>query len=194
MGFASSSRPQAKLRMVVDVRFPTSQIVPTQWPMPYVEDVQSKLRNASCFALLDAFKGYWQFPTTPRCSELYSFWTPFGVFTPRRIIMGAANAVKAFQSGMEKVLDIHNHQDALLWVDDILGNACDPEVLVRKVLRRIFERLRIAKVKLSVKKCSLFQLRVVWCGREISQRGITFDPAYVQGLREMSEPSSVADL
>ena len=180
-------------RMVVDVKFANDQVIKTHWPMPHMELVLKKLKKAKCFALLDAFKGYWLFPVTRRCAELYSIKTPFGVFTPTRIIQGAADAVKYFQAGMEEALDMNRHDDCLLWVDDILAHATDCESHLMS-LRRIFDCCKQRRIKLSATKCDLYMTKVTWCGREISERGVSFDPEYVRGLQEMPEPNTVADV
>ena len=186
-------KPKGGYRMVVDLKFPNSQIIPTHWPMPYVDMVMQKLAGSTCYALLDAFKGYWQFPVTTLCGEVYSFSTPYGTFTPTRVIQGAADSVKYFQSGMEDALDIHNHNDVILWVDDLLSHAKGPaELLV--ALKRIFSCCRDRKIKLSAQKCSFFLKEVVWCGRTISPKGIAFSNQYIQGLTSMSPPETVADL
>ena len=44
-------KPKGGYRMVVDLKFPNSQIIPTHWPMPYVDMVMQKLAGSTCYAL-----------------------------------------------------------------------------------------------------------------------------------------------
>ena len=49
-------------------------------------------------------------------------------------------------------------------------------------------------MKLSASKCQLFTKEATWCGRHISEKGISFDPSYMQGLQDIQTPKTVADL
>ncbi len=182
-----------EFRLCVDVKRPNSLVTATHWPMPHIDVVLRKLNKSTVFAKLDAFKGYWLFPVTEECGELYSIKTPFGVFTPRRIVQGSQEAVRYFQAGMEEALEIHSRDDLLLWVDDILSHADVPEKLLES-LAYVFRCCRHRKIVLSAKKCELFLREVTWCGRTISSGGIGFDPAYVQGILELDLPKTVGDL
>ena len=180
-------------RLCVDVKRANSIVMSTHWPMPHIDTVLRQIGHSKYFASLDAFKGYWLFPCTDLCAELYSIKTPFGVYTPTRIIQGAQEAVRYFQAGMEEALDIGSREDILLWVDDILSHAKSlPELLAS--LEYIFKCCRERKIRLSAKKCNLYMTEVTWCGRTISERGVGFDPEYIQGIKDLELPKSVGDL
>ena len=49
-------------------------------------------------------------------------------------------------------------------------------------------------MKLHAKKCHFFLKKVVWCGRQISVDGITFDPRNLSGLLYMQPPTNGAEL
>jgi hypothetical protein len=134
-------KPSGGFRLCVDVKKPNSLVMTTHWPMPMLDTLLQKLGKSTCYAKLDAFKGYWLFPATPRCGELYSIRTPFGIYTPTRIIQGAQESVKYFQAGMEEALDIGQRDDILLWVDDILAHAATPRGLLES-LEHIFRCCR----------------------------------------------------
>jgi transposase InsO family protein len=182
-----------EFRLCVDVKKPNDMVMQTHWPMPHIDIILKKLARSSVFAKLDAFKGYWLFPVTPECGELYSIKTPFGVFTPRRIIQGAQEAVKYFQAGMEEALEIEQRDDILLWVDDILSHGSTPRELIES-LAHIFRCCRNRRIRLSAKKCDLYLRRVTWCGRTISSDGVGFDPEYIQGVLNLDVPKTVGDL
>lgn len=180
-------------RLCVDVKRPNSLVEATHWPMPHMDVLLRKLSLSSVYAKLDAFKGYWMFPVTEQCGELYSIKTPFGVFTPRRIVQGAQEAVRYFQAGMEEALSIKDRDDLLLWVDDILAHAATPQGLLQS-LEHTFKSCRDRKICLSARKCDLFLKQVTWCGRTISSEGVGFDPSYIQGVFDLELPQTVGDL
>lgn len=186
-------KPGGGYRLCVDVKKANSQIIEGQWPMPLMENILQRLAGSSAFAKLDAFKGYWTFPVTPKCGNLYSIRTPFGVFTPRRIVQGAADSVKYFQSGMEDALHIHDRDDLILWVDDILAYGRDVSSLI-DTLEYVFQCCVERNILLSAHKCELYLEDVSWCGRLINAQGIQFDPAYLQGIESIDFPKTVGDL
>ena len=180
-------------RLCVDVKKANTLVNTTHWPMPQLDVVLRKLGKSKVYAKLDAFKGYWMFPVTPKCGQLYSIKTPFGVFTPTRIVQGAQESVKYFQAGMEEALNIQDRNDILLWVDDILAHTETAEQLLES-LKHIFQCCRERKICLSAKKCDLFLEDVTWCGRTISEKGVGYSNEYIQGILDLEMPKTVGDL
>src|SRR5690349_6052428 len=123
--------------------------------MPNIDIVINYLRFSRIFILLDAFKGYWQFPLHPDSWEVCSFQTHEAVFTPRRIIQGLADAVFVFQAGMQEILGDLLYSCAPLWVDDILGYAQDIDQWLT-VLNKLLDHLHRHGFKLNPDRCHLF--------------------------------------
>lgn len=69
------------LRMTVDLRGINQDTEPVSWPMPSNDVILGRLSEASYFATLDAYKGYWQFPLAEESQEYFSFMTDEGVYT-----------------------------------------------------------------------------------------------------------------
>ncbi len=180
-------------RLTVDVKDVNAQIDRSIWPMPHLDIILGYLRNAQIFILLDAFKGYWQFPLHADSQEACSFMTHEAVFTPRRIIQGICDAVFAFQSGMQEVLDDLLYKCALLWIDDILGYVSSFSDYF-DVLEKLFKHLSKFNVKCNPDRCDLFLHTVQWCGRVISSEGVTFDPNFIAAVKNMSIPNNAAEL
>jgi hypothetical protein len=96
-------KPHTKdeFRMTVDLRPVNSQTEQIVWPMPMLEVVVDHLRGATCFFLLDFFKGYWQFALHPECQEMFSFLTDMGVYTSTRVMQGGSDSVAYCQSTVQ---------------------------------------------------------------------------------------------
>ena len=180
-------------RMVVNTKKVNAMLESIVWPMPFFEVILQHLAGATCFASLDAFKGYWQFPMDEKAQEMYSFICHLGVFTPRRVIQGASNSVQIFQAGMEEILGDLLYQQVLVWIDDLLAYGATDENLL-SALDSIFKRLHARGVKLNPKKCTLYQKSVNWCGRIIAADGIKFDTKLTESLVQMPIPKTAADL
>ena len=82
---------------------------------------------------------------------------------------------------MEQVLASLPLSTALVYFDDILvpGQSFSHELTN---LQKVFERLRIAKLKLSPKKCHLFRREVKYLGHVVSKNGISPDPDKVNAV------------
>ena len=78
-------------------------------------------------------------------------------------------------------------------VDDILVSGRTFEEHLAN-LRMVFERLHIAKLKLSPGKCDLFQLRVGYLGHILSESGISTDPGKIEAVSMWPPPSNLSEL
>ena len=180
-------------RMLVEVKFPNSQAGCTlahaiSWWHPTTNDRIFLL----LYAILNEFKCYWQLPVTSICGEVYSFIKPFGTSTTKKVIQGASNSGKHFQSEMEEALELHKYDEIILWLDDILSHANGPTEILQ-ILAKLFQGWRVNGAKLSARKWCLFQTSIKWCGRNISSGGIAYHPDYIQGIMNMPKPEIVAD-
>ncbi len=106
---------------------------------------------------------------------------------------GLCNAPATFERLMDRVLARLPPTVAMVYIDDILvpGRIVQQQI---DNLKQVFQRLREAKLKLSPKKCSLFQKEVRFLGHVISRQGITTDPGKVMTVQSWPQPTSVKEL
>eukprot|EP00171_Calliarthron_tuberculosum_P011216 IDg11216t1 len=90
-------------RFTVDLRPVNAQTKRNVWPFPNAEVMLTRLTGSNIFFNLDFLHGYWQFPLESESQNCQSFHTPFGVYTPNRVLHGATNSVAYFQSSMESI-------------------------------------------------------------------------------------------
>lgn len=96
---------------------------------------------------------------------------------------GLCNAPATFERLMDKVLAGLPPETALVYTDDILVSG---QTIQKQLdnLEQVFQHLRNARLKLSPKKCHLFQKQVKYLGHIISQNGITIDPEKLKTVWE----------
>ncbi|KAH7467435.1 Transposon Ty3-G Gag-Pol polyprotein [Phytophthora ramorum] len=85
------------------------------------------------------------------------------------------------------------YKHLLVWIDDLLLYADDIDTYLGK-LDELFSLLNDFGLKLSVKKSSLYQQEVKWCGKIIDANGVRHDPARIDSLRAMPYPSTAGEL
>jgi hypothetical protein len=145
------------------------------------------------FGLFDLLKGFWQLPLAKECQEYLSYMTDAKVYTPTRVPQGCSDAAIHFQRTMAKCFEELLYKHLLVWVDDLLLYASSIDEYLEK-LQRFFFLMNEFGLKLSVKKSSLYQSSVKWCGKLIDGDGVRHDPGRIKALREMPCPSTAGDL
>ena len=125
--------------------------------------------------------------------ELYTFQTPDGLYQPTRVPMGCVDAVAYAQSTMHEVHGDLMPRHVTAWIDDVVGYAAD-EAEMLPVLEQAFARYAQYGMKLNPSKGEYFTKEVTWCGRVISASGITHDPERIQGLVDLTAPTTAGDL
>ncbi|OWY99498.1 LOW QUALITY PROTEIN: Retroelement [Phytophthora megakarya] len=183
--WASSPRivPKAfptDFRMCIDSRAVNALTIPMQWPMPQLDVVITHVAGAKVFFICAWFRGYWQLPFHPDSRECFTFITHRGMYTPTRVPMGAKDAVAYCQSVVEQIFGDLLYNGVLVWLDDILGYAESEEELM-ELLEEVLQRCEKFGLKLHPGKCKFFLKEVTWCGKVISENGVTHSPERVQG-------------
>ena len=103
------------------------------------------------------------------------------------------NAGATFQRLMDVVLSGLSLQICLAYLDDVVVFSKDlDEHLVR--LQQVFERLRIAGLKLKPSKCNILQRQVTFLGHVITADGISTDPQKIQAVVEWPTPTCVREV
>jgi hypothetical protein len=107
---------------MVDLRVPNAQKVPTVWPMPHLADSLTHFEGSRYYGKFDFCQGYWQLGLHPDSQECQSIGTPFGAFTPTRVLHGTTNATMHMQAIIESIIqDFKPHAEA--WLDDVATHA-----------------------------------------------------------------------
>jgi len=143
--------------------------------LPRIDDTIETLSGAKLFSTLDLKSGYWQVPLDDTAKEKTAFSTGSGLWQFKVMPFGLCNAPATFERLMEQVLIGLPMSVALVYLDDIIvpGHSFCQQIAN---LRQVFEQLRKAKLKLSPRKCVLFQREVKYLGHVVNKEGISPDP------------------
>lgn len=157
-------------RFTADLCPVNAQTKKVVWPIPNPEAMFGKVIRAKVWFKLDFLHGYLQFPLEEGSRECQSFHTPFGAYTPYRVMNGATNSVAYFQSSMDEIFD---DLDLPIYLDDILGYSKDIDRLFWKFYS-VFARCKRKGLKLNPIKCKLIMDEVQFCGRIINEESVNF--------------------
>lgn len=186
-----------KLRICLDPKDLNRAIRREHYPLPTIEDVATRLKNAKVFSVLDAKNGFWQVELDEESRALTTFNTPFGRFQWKRMPFGICSAPEVWQRKM------HEFAEGLTGIeviaDDFLvcgfGDTHDrADEDHDRNLMKLLEKARKENLKLNPKKLKLKMEEVPFIGHILTREGVKIDPSKVEAITKMPVPQDVKDL
>ncbi|MET0104994.1 MAG: RNase H-like domain-containing protein [Sedimenticola sp.] len=176
-----------KLRICLDPKALNEAIRRPHYPMFTLEDVTSKLTNATCFSLLDITHAYWSVRLDEESSYLTTFGTPFGRYRYLRLPFGISSSADLFQRKVNEVFEGLPGVAAI--VDDILiyGRTRDEH---DRNLRNVLDRARDKGICFNPDKMTIGVNELPFFGHIISDKGLKIDNSKVQAISELGIPDS----
>ncbi|GBO18284.1 Retrovirus-related Pol polyprotein from transposon 297 [Araneus ventricosus] len=182
-------------RFCVDYRKLKEITKKDSYPLPRIDDTLDALNGSQWFTTLDLKSGYWQVEIRPEDREKTAFTTGQGLWQFKVMPFGLCNAPATFERLMETVLrGLYITSEAcLVYLDDIIivGRTLEEHL---SNLRKVFQRLQKANLKLSPKKCRFFQKEVTYLGHVISAEGVKTDPGKIKAVVDWPRPETVHDV
>lgn len=130
----------------------------------------------------------------PQDKEKTAFVTGLGgVWQFKVMPFGLCNAPATFERMMEIVLQGLTGKICLVYIDDVIvfGKTFEEE---SNNLRIVFERFIKYGLKMSPKKCKIFQKEVNFLGHVVSAQGVQTDPEKIKAIREWPQLASKLDV
>uniref|UniRef100_A0A2N9G8A8 RNase H type-1 domain-containing protein n=1 Tax=Fagus sylvatica TaxID=28930 RepID=A0A2N9G8A8_FAGSY len=158
-----------------------SNIVPIQPPV------------IAMFSFMDGFSGYNQIRMSTRDAEKTAFCTPISNFYYTVMPFGLKNAGATYQRTMTAMFHDMMHKEIEDYVDDIVVKSKKREDHLR-ILRKVFDRCRLYKLKMNPLKCAFGVSAGKFLGFLVHNRGIDVDPAKASAIATMKAPTSHKEL
>lgn len=119
-------------RVCVDYRALNRKIVKDEFPLPIIEDVIDKLKDAKVFSILDLKNGFFHLKVTDDSIPYTSFVTHHGQFEFLRAPFGLSICPKSFMRFVSIIFrDLINKGIVSIFIDYILVRAIDEEQAVK---------------------------------------------------------------
>jgi transposase InsO family protein len=179
------------VRICTDYKQLNKAVKRERYMLPTLDDILHKLRGAKVFSKLDATSGFFQLPLDEESSKLTAFMTPCGRFIYRRLPQGITSAPEIFQRTVEGILC--DQPNTVCFFDDILIFS-NSEKEHEGHLQAALKKLRDAGLKLNRQKCEFSKREIEFLGYIISGDGIKIDPAKIEAITKMPDPTNVAEL
>lgn len=181
-----------QLRCCADFKVHVNDKIKTDsYPIPNIETIFAKLKNAKVFAKIDLKSAYWQIELDEKAKELSIINTTKGLFKMNRLTMGMKNASSIFQRVMESILS--DIKGILIYQDDVAIFADNPESLSKR-LTAVKTRLKEKNITINEDKSIEHCEYLTFLGFRISSRGIEPDDKLVKKIREIKAPMSCKEV
>ena len=129
------------------------------------------------FSFMDGFGGYNQIQMAPRDAEKTTFKTAIGNFYYTVMPFGLKNVGTTYQRMMTTiVVKLRRREDHV------------------KVLRKVFERCRLFKLRMNMLKCAFGVFAGKFLEFLVHSRGIDVDPAKATAIATIKAPAIVKEL
>ena len=150
--------------------------------MPKVEDIFSKLNGATYLTTLDLRAGYYHIPLDKPSITKTAFNWPFGKYKYVKVPFGLAQAPAYFLELMTSILKDFNF--AIAYLDDLIifSNTLEEHL---SHIRKVFEKLRLAKLSMKMSKCNFFSKEIQDLGHILSATGIQPLPSKTHAIQHM---------
>lgn len=179
------------IRICVDMRQANQAITREKHPLPTMEQLLPKFRNAKVFSKLDIKNAFHQLEISEGSRPITTFICSRGLYRYKRLMFGISCAPECFQKTLERIL--LPCQGAVNFIDDIVvfgSNEAEHDARLKKVL----QVLKDNNVLLNEEKCTFKVKLVHFLGHELSAIGVKPLDKYVKSIESFREPSAVEEV
>lgn len=145
------------------------------------------------FSFIDGFSKYNQIQMTLMDVEKTTFRMPIGNFYYAIVLFGLKNAGATYEGIMTAIFHDMMHHELEDYMDNIMVKSRRRQDHV-KVLKKVFERCKLFKLRMNPLKCALGLFIKKFLAFLVHSRGIDVDPAKVVATTTMKPPATVKEL
>uniref|UniRef100_A0A2N9GMU2 RNA-directed DNA polymerase n=1 Tax=Fagus sylvatica TaxID=28930 RepID=A0A2N9GMU2_FAGSY len=186
-------KKNGQIRCCVDFRNLNKACPKDEFPLPNMDLLIDSAAGHAMFSFMDGFSGYNQIFMSPRDAEKTAFRTPIGNFYYTVMPFGLKNAGATYQRTMTAMFHDMMHREIEDYVDDIVVKSKTREDHFG-ILKKVFERCRLYKLKMNPLKCAFGVSAGKFLGFLVHQRGIDVDPARSSAIATMKPPTTHKEL
>lgn len=183
-------KPDGSKRFCIDFRKVNAVTKRDAYPLPKVTTILDRLRDARYLSSLDVKSAYWQIPLHKDSQEKTAFTIPNrGLFHFVTMPFGLHNAASTWQRFIDSVIGSDLEPQVFIYLDDIVV-CTDSFELHLEVLKKIFQRLKLAGITLNQEKCCLCRAELKYLGYIVDERGLRVDPEKVEAIIQIPVPKT----
>ena len=179
-------------RFTVDYRKLNKCVQDVAFPIPRIDTLLTKLKDAHYFTCVDLQDGFFNISLDKASRPITAICTHVGLFQFKRLPQGLRTSPSIFVSIMDKIFK-KQRDFTVVYLDDvcIFSRTFEDHLKhVDSILKRIHNHQLVAKLK----KCSFAYQKLKFLGHMISHETISPDPNKVAAIKAFIEPRTKTEL
>ncbi len=184
-------KKDGKIRLCIDFRKLNALTVVDAEPIPLLEDMLIKMRDAKVFSKMDLSKGYWQIPLEENHKQYTAFQTKKGLMEFNFMPFGLSTAACTFQKAMQIIFS--NCQFVVTYFDDILIFSQSWHLHMLHI-EKVLQILKTHGFTIKPSKTHFGANSIKFLGHIISENEIKPDEENVNKIRQIPVPKNKKDV
>jgi hypothetical protein len=183
-------KKDGKLHFVQDYRALNAITRKNRYPLPLIDDLIHRLKDARYFTKLDVHWGYNNVRIRDGNEWKAAFCTNRSLFEPLVMYFGLTNSPATFQTMMNEIFqDLITEGVVSVYLDDILifTNLLEEHYRITCLM---LDCMREHKLYLRPKKCEFEKTKIEYLGIIISHNKVEMDPVKIAGVVDWLMPSN----
>lgn len=187
-------KPNGKIRLCLDSRKLNAVTKRDAYPLPHIHRILGRFRNTKFLSTIDLSDAFWQIPLEQSSKEKTAFSVSSrGHFHFKVMPFGLHNAPQTQSRLMDQILGVDLEPNVFVYLDDIIISSDDLDEHLR-LLSTVAERLKMAKLSISLTKSKFCHKSVKYLGYIISEEGIKSDPDKVSSVLNYALPTTAKEV
>jgi hypothetical protein len=182
-----------EIRFCIDYRRVNSITKVDAFPLPRIDNLLEKFREAKWFTSVDLASGYWQIAMEEKDKEKTAFVCRYGLYQWNVMPFGLTNAPATFQRMMNEIFMEYLDDFMAVYLDDIIIYSKNWEEHLEHI-KKVFEKLREANLKMKLKKCEFAMRNIKFLGHVVGKDGLKPDPDNIKKVKELKPPENLKDV
>jgi len=189
--FFVSKKDSKKVRPCQDYRCLNKRTIKNAYPLPWVDKLLDKLKEAKCFTKLDLRWGYNNVQIKEDDEWKAAFKMNKGLFELLVMFFGLCNSPATFQNMMNDIFIMETNEGwILIYIDNILIFSKRKEEL-QKLTLWVLKKLQENDFFTNLDKCTFEATEVDYLWMIISENQIKMDPAKLEEIKNWPSPMTV---
>lgn len=184
-------KDNGEVRICVDMRRANMAILRENHPLPTMDKLLPKMKDAKFFSKLDIKDAFHQLELHPNSRHITTFITSKGLYRYKRLMFGITCAPEIFQKTLERML--LKCEGCINFIDDILIFGKDKEEHDQR-LERVLKTLEENDVVLRKDKCLINKTEIQFLGHAFSEKGVKPLQKYVSSIQGFRPPNNIGEL
>ena len=182
------------LRPVQDYRKLNEMTVKNRYPLPLIQELIDKLKDAKVFTKMDIRWGYNNIRIKEGDKWKAAFRTNRGLFEPTVMFFGLTNSPATFQAFMNHILKpLIDDGHVIVYMDDILVFTNDLKTH-REIVHEVLRILEENHLYLKPEKCTFESNYVDYLGIIVGNGTVRMDPKKVEAVKNWPTPQKKRDV